>query len=150
MEDLVIDYDKYKTKVLKYVLYKKRTEKEVLQKFNSIVPEDMLEDIVEELKENGYINDFNYIQRAVNEFINLNNLSIKEIQYKLFSKGVNSDLVEEYIEKNKEDLEEYEINSAKKIILKKQNVMEAEQVIEFLRKKGYKFENIKQALSEVE
>ena len=100
------EYDKEKTKVLKYVIYKKRTEREIRTKFKSIIEENMLEDILEELKENGYISDENYIERAVNEFIALKNLSIKEIKYKLMSKGISSNLVEDYVQKNEEELNE--------------------------------------------
>ena len=64
MEDLIIEYDKNKTKILKYIMYKKRTEKEIIQKFSNTIEKDMLEDIIEELKENGYINDKLYIQKA--------------------------------------------------------------------------------------
>ena len=78
-------FDKLKTKVLKYVLYKKRTEKEVRQKFSSSdVNQNMLEDVIENLKENGYISDEKYIERAINEFMALKNLSIFEL-YSLFS-----------------------------------------------------------------
>lgn len=64
MEDLIIEYDKNKTKILKYIMYKKRTEKEIIQKFSSTIEKDMLEDIIEELKENGYIM-INYISRKL-------------------------------------------------------------------------------------
>ena len=63
--DYVEEFDKLKTKVLKYILFKKRTEQEVRQKFREDSGE-MLEDVIEELKELNYINDENYIQRAVN------------------------------------------------------------------------------------
>ena len=106
------EFDNYKTKVLKYVIYKKRTEQEIRTKFEKIVEENMLDDIIEELKENGYISDENYIERVVNEFIALKNLSIKELKYKLISKGLKSDLIEDYIYKNMEKLEEYERKSA--------------------------------------
>lgn len=85
--DYVEEFDKLKTKVLKYILFKKRTEQEVRQKFREDSGE-MLDDVIEELKELNYINDENYIQRAVNEFKNLKNMSIKEIQYKLMTKGL--------------------------------------------------------------
>lgn len=150
MEDIVVEYDKYKTKILKYLLYKKRTEKEVIQKFSDVVPYDMLEEIIGELKENGYIDDKNYIKRAVNEFISLKNMSLKELEYKLYSKGLEKDLIENYFSENRDELEDFEIKSAQNIIIKKQGTMEADQIIEFLRKKGYKIDNIKQALSEVE
>ena len=60
MEDLIIEYDNNKTKILKYIMYKKRTEKEVYRKFQGSIPENMLEDIIEYLKENGYITNSTY------------------------------------------------------------------------------------------
>ena len=92
----VEEFDREKTKILKYIMYKKRTEKEIIQKFSSTIEKDMLEDIIEELKENGYINDKLYIQKAVTEYMSLQNLSIKEIEYKLYSKGISNDIIETY------------------------------------------------------
>ena len=69
-------YDDMKTKVLKYVLYKKRTEAEVKRKFSN-VDDTLLDDIINYLKEEKYIDDLNYIKKAINEFININTLSIK-------------------------------------------------------------------------
>ncbi len=148
--DYVVEYDKLKTKVLKYIVYKKRTEKEVKQKFEGTIDEEILDDIIEELKENGYIDDMNYIERAVNEFMALKNMSIKEIKYKLFAKGLSSDIIDEYISNNIDDMTDYELQSAKNIIYKKQSSMEIEEIKQLLLKKGYMSDNIKEALSEVE
>ena len=82
MEDIVA-FDILKTKVLKYILYKKRTEQEIRRKFSN-ENENLLDEVIEYLKEAGYINDMVYIERAVNEFINLRTLSIREICYKLY------------------------------------------------------------------
>ena len=148
MEDLIIEYDKNKTKILKYIMYKKRTEKEIIQKFSNAIEKDMLEDIIEELKENGYINDKLYIKKAVIEYMSLQNLSIKEIEYKLYSKGISSDIIETYFSSIIEQLEEYELQSAKNIILKKQQTMSEDEIKIFLRKKGYNQDTIKQAFSD--
>lgn len=148
--DYVVEYDKLKTKVLKYIMYKKRTENEIRQKFSSTIEEEILEDIIEELKENGYINDINYIDRAVQEFMALKNMSIKEIKYKLFAKGLSNDIIDEYISNHIEDLTDYELQSIKNIFYKKQMTMEIEEIRQFLLKKGYILDNIKEALSEVE
>ena len=137
--------DKLKTKVLKYIMYKKRTEKEVRRKFSE-EDQDLLEDVIENLKENGYINDKSYVERAVAEFMNLNNLSLKELEYKLQSKGVDSKALEEYMDIHQEELEEYEVNSAKNIILKKQNSMEEQALIQYLLKKGYRTDLVKEAI----
>ena len=140
------EYDKEKSKVLKYVLYKKRSKKEVQNKFYNVIENEMLHDIIEELEENGYIDDNNYIERAMNEFMALNNLSLKEVRHKLMSKGISNDLIEDYINSHDEEMEEYEIKSAKNIIIKKQNLMDEEAVIQYLLKKGYKTSNIRQAI----
>ena len=138
------------TKVLKYVIYKKRTEREIRTKFKSIIEENMLEDILEELKENGYISDEIYIERAVNEFMALKNLSIKEIKYKLISKGISNNLVEDYVQNHEEELNEYEQKSADNIVLKKSVNMEEIEIKQYLIKKGYTEENIKNATQKIE
>lgn len=144
------EYDSEKTKVLKYVIYKKRTIKEIKTKFRSIIDENMLEDIIEELKQNGYISDEKYIERAVSEYIALKNLSIKELKYKLSSKGINNSLIEDYISKNIEELEEYERKSAENIVIKKSVNMDETEIKTYLMKKGYREENIKEAIEKIE
>ncbi|MCI8384594.1 MAG: RecX family transcriptional regulator [Clostridia bacterium] len=142
------EFDQQKTKILKYILYQKRTEQQIRKKFESAVEENMLEDIIEYLKEAKYINDSDYIEKTVQNFILLKNLSIKELQYKLITKGLNKNDIEDYFYKNKEELEEYEIKSAKNIINKKINAIESEEIKQYLLKKGYRMENIKQAMEE--
>ena len=110
----------------------------------------MLEDILEELKENGYISDEIYIERAVNEFMALKNLSIKEIKYKLISKGISNNLVEDYVQNHEEELNEYEQKSADNIVLKKSVNMEEIEIKQYLIKKGYTEENIKNATQKIE
>ncbi len=144
--DYIEEYDKLKTKVLKYVIYKKRTESEIRKKFENSIDEEILDDIIEELKENGYISDTNYIDRAVQEFMALKNMSIREIKYKLFAKGLNSDIIEEYISCHIDKLTDYEVQSAKNIIIKRETSQELEEIKQFLIKKGYMADSIKQAL----
>lgn len=136
------EFDKLKTKVLKYVLYKKRTEQEVRQKFTENTG-NLLDNVIEYLKQENYINDIAYIGKSVNEIQRLKNLSIKEVKYKLLAKGLSSKLVDEYIYNHKEEMLEYEINSAKNILIKKSNTMEQEDIISYLRKKGYMQETIR-------
>lgn len=147
--EYIEEFDKLKTKVLKYILFKKRTEQEIRQKFRQDEG-NMLDDVIEELKQNGYINDASYIERAINEYMNLKNMSIKEIQYKLITKGINKEIIENYIYENKEELLEYEIKSAINIINKKNYSSEKEEVLNYLRKKGYMEESLKLAIQEIE
>ena len=144
------EYDKEKSKVLKYVLYKKRTKQEIKNKFSSSIEFEMLNDIIDELEEIGYINDNEYIKRSINDFIKLNNMSLKEVRYKLMAKGISNDLIDDYMQENAEMLENYEIESAKKIIIKKQNQMQEEEIIKYLLKKGYQTSNIRQAIENID
>ncbi|MBQ6992774.1 MAG: RecX family transcriptional regulator [Clostridia bacterium] len=142
------EYDRLKTKVLRYVLYKKRTENEVRQKFAENTG-NILENIIEYLKQEDYINDRRYIEKSVNEFKALKNMSIKEVKYKLISKGIKSNLIDDYIYNNKESLLDYEIVSAKNILMKKANILEQNEIIEYLNKKGYMRESINIALEDL-
>lgn len=144
------EFDAYQTKVLKYVLYKKRTKQEVKTKFCQSIEEEILEQIIEHLEENGYINDHNYIERMVNEIKALQHLSIKEIKYKLLSKGVSKNLVEDYISDHLEELLDYELDSASIIGTKKARTMETQEIEQFLYKKGYREESISYAMQQIE
>ena len=143
------EYNKLKTKVLKYILYKKKKKNEILQKFSN-ENQEILEEIISYLEEAGYINEQEYIEKSIREFMNLKNLSLQEIQYKLLAKGLEKEKIEDYISEHKEELNEYEIKSAKKIIQKKQSIQEIEEITEYLRKKGYRKQMIQKAIEDEE
>lgn len=144
----VEEFDKQKTKVMNYIMYKKRTEYEVRNKFSQIIPQDLLEDIIEYVKEVGYLSDSNYIKKAVQEFMLLKNLSVKEIVYKLYAKGINKNELEDYIYENEDELYEYERQSATNIYNKKINSMEENDIKNYLLKKGYKQEIVNDIVKE--
>ena len=144
------EFDKAKTKILKYIMYQKRSEKEIIKKKTKTIEENLLEDIINYLKEAGYINDKEYINKKIKEFILLKNLSIKEIQYKLLQKGLKKSDIEDCISENIEKLEEYEQKSAQNLVLKKSNIMEVEEIQQFLLKKGYKLDSVKNAIKEIQ
>ena len=131
-------------------MYKKRSKQEIKNKFAGTMPEELLEDIMAELEENGYIDDSSYVERAINEFIALNNLSIKEVKYKLYNKGISSNIIDDYMSKNYEKMKEYEITSALNIIGKKINTLEENEIIQYLLKKGYKTDNIREAIDKMD
>lgn len=140
--------EELRNKMLKYILYKKRTEDEVRTKFSD-EDENMVEDAIEYFKEQKYIDDYSYVERAIKEFIALKNLSLKEVSYKIIQKGVNKNILDDYICKNKESMLEYEISSAKAIILKKIKNTEEQDIKNYLYQKGYMSESIEIAFDEI-
>ena len=150
MEYSVEEFDRAKTKVMNYIMYKKRTEYEVKNKFSKVLEQNLLNDIIDYIKDAGYLSDTEYIRKAIAEFKLLNNLSIKEIKYKLYIKGIENSLIEDYFSENADELYEYELQSAKAITLKKQNIMETEEIVNYLRRKGFLPDIIKKAITKVE
>ena len=133
------EFDRAKTRVLKYVLYKKRSEKEVRDKFLDVYDENLLDLVIEKLKELKYIDDISYIERSINEFFALKTLSQYEIRYKLLSKGVSSKDIDKYFQDHKEELFDYEIKCAKKIYdKKKKSGLDDIEIKNYLYKKGYR------------
>lgn len=140
-------YDEAKTKMLKYIFYKKRTENEIRTKFKKDYSQDIIDDAITELKKLGYINDTNYVERFVREYMALKSLSRKELRYKLMSKGIKNNDIDLYFSENSEELNEYELLSAMKIVNRKKNSTEDIEIKQFLLKKGYTSDNIKLAMS---
>ena len=132
------EFDAQKTKVFKYITYKKRTEQEVRNKFRGQIEEQMLEDIIDYLKEAKYLDDYEFIEKQVREYMNLKTMSITEMKYKLASKGLDRKLIEKFIENNYEELKEYEQRCIEKIKLKKAGTMEEQELNQYLYRKGYK------------
>lgn len=131
------EFEKQKIKVMNFIMYKKRTEYEVRQKFSRTMDEDTLGEIIEYIKEAGYLSDKDYIERAVNEFMALKNLSIFEIRNKLYAKGISRDDIDDYIAEHREELQEYEERSRENIIRKKSAIMNEQELNNFLYKKGF-------------
>ncbi len=131
-------FDEQKTKVFKYITYKKRTEQEVRNKFKGQIDEDMLEEIIDYLKEAQYLDDYEFIEKQVREYMNLKTMSITEMKYKLATKGLDRKLIDKYIENNYEELKEYEQRCIEKIKNKKSGTMEEQEIEQYLYRKGYK------------
>lgn len=136
------EFDEQKAKVMKYIVYKKRTENEVRNKFKQTIELELLDDIIDHIKEAGYLSDENYIAKSVNEFMLLKTLSLKEIKYKLLTKGIASNLIDDYIDENIDELLEYEKESAEKIAIKKSNTSTAEEIKLYLINRGFKRSSI--------
>ena len=119
--DEILKEDKLKSQVLKYISYKKRTESEIRQKFAD-EDQNILENVIYYFKSQNYINEEDYIERSIREFLNLKNLSIKELTYKLLQKGINKKILDDYVFKNKEMLVKYEIGARTFTVNKLENV----------------------------
>lgn len=147
-------FDKYKTRVFKYVLYKPRTEKEVYYKFKNFEDSDIyLKKVIELLKELKYIDDKRYAEMYIEDSINIKRLSRFEIRNKLREKGINNQDIYDAMEKYSDELRSKEIDNVIQILKKKEYVYLEEdkkrKVENYLYRKGYVHESISLGKEEV-
>lgn len=132
-------------KLIKYVIFKKRTEYEIKQKCKQLnYTEEYTEEIIEYLKEAGYINDKIYITKYIDNIIKLKKVSLAEVKMDLLKRGIDiNNLEAEQIEK----LEEHEEKSAIYLAQKKSKAgEETEKIRRYLGGKGYQYSTISKAI----
>lgn len=136
-------------KVMKYVLFKRRTEKEVRQKCKQLdYSEDYTDEIIEYLKEAEYINDKIYVQKYIQNVIKLKKCSVFEIKMDLIRRGIDDDLIETYID---DSLYEYEEQCAIDLAQKKYRAdNDVDKVKKYLMNKGYTRSNVTKAIDNLE
>ena len=135
-------------KLMKYVLFKKRTKNEVKEKCQLLKYEDdYIEEVLDYLEENNYIGDETYVQKYIANVKRLKNASINEIKMDLMKRGIESDLIEKYID---DDLLEFELNSAIILAQKKARTSDTDKIKRFLLNKGYSYDTVTKAIDNLE
>ena len=137
-------------KVMRYVVYKKRTSEEVRKKCLTLNYEDSyIDEIIEYLKEAGYIDDKVYIQKYINDIKKLKHMSIAQIRNDLARRGIDSDLIDNII--MTENINEFEFESAEYLLNKKLKLGEdIDKVKRFLLNKGYSYSNVLKAIDNLD
>ncbi len=87
---------KFKNKVLHYLKYRLRSEKEIRDHFRDKIPASILEAIIKELKERRFVDDRNFALLFAQEKLR-NGWGRKALRFELFKKGVNKDIVDDVI-----------------------------------------------------
>lgn len=131
-------------KIMKYIVFKKRTEEEVKNKCKMLKYDDnTIDEILEYLKENNYINDDIYVEKYIKNIMRLKYCSIREIKIDLIKRGINEDLADKYIN---EEVEEFEEKSAIELAIKKSKNTDVEKIKRYLLNKGFSYGNVSKAI----
>lgn len=134
-------------KLMKYVVFKKRTEMEIRQKCKKLeYTDEYIEEVIQYLTENEYINDSRYVEKYINNILKLKKSSIFEMKMDLLRRGVKEEYIDNYIELHRTELEKFENDSARKIVEKRIQTTEIEKIKRYLRGKGYSYTSITDAI----
>ena len=124
-------------KKISEILEKKLKNKKIFQKVifpDYISKEELIDDIVQKLDELKIINEKHFIE-TVFHYYEQSMYSIKKIKNKLYQKGFEQSLIEEYISKRISENPDLELDILKRFILKKKlSKLESDE----LKKKLYK------------
>lgn len=147
--DEELRYDNFKSRIVRNLLLRLKTEKEVRDKYSRYDDSDLyLERAIEEIKEYGYIDDEKYARLYIQDAIILEKRnSIFELKQKLIQKGVSSNYIYQAISENEEELNELEQKVIKKILYNKRK-KEEDKVISYLYRKGFNTRNIQNAVAD--
>lgn len=132
-----MEYEEAKQKIIKFIGISKKTEYEVINKLKRMsVNNDDIELIVNELKDFGYINDYDYVDSYIKQSKRLLKYSVFEIKQKLLQKGIKEDIIEPKVEQL------YDINYENEIILhiikSKSSFMDEVKLKKYLYNRGFK------------
>ncbi len=134
-------------KLMKFVIFKKRTEKEVRQKCTKLeYTEEYIEEIIKYLTENKYIDDEIYVEKYIHDVIALKKSSVFEIRMDLIRRGVPEEYIDAYINAHMKELNDFENESARKLAIKKSKNQDFEKLKRYLISKGYTYSNIFDAI----
>lgn len=149
----MINRDKYYQKVLKYSLFKPRTEKEIIDYLDRLSI-DNKSFYLEKLKKIKIINDNLYTENYISDSINLKHIGPRKIYEDLKFKGISQELITEKIivYNKKEMLENIEYWLDKKIKMSSNIPMMKlkNQLKSFLVNKGFNFDDISSIISKKE
>lgn len=133
-------------KIMTYVLYKMRTVAETKRKCKMLkLEDDYIDEVIEYLKEAGYLNDDNYAKKYVENVLKLKPSSANGIKIDLMRKGIDENIIDKYI--SNEDVADFEEVSAVSLAQKKyRSTPDILKVKKFLLSKGYTYEVVSKAI----
>jgi regulatory protein len=136
-------------KIMNYILYQMRTEAEVRRKCEFLkYDESTIDQIIDYVKEAGYINDAKYAKKYVENAIKLKHQSASELKISLLKKGIDEYLADEVTSTSEVYDFEYDscIYNAKKKYDATGNILK---VKKFLLSKGYRYEIINDIIDDI-
>ena len=147
-----LNFREAKSTAVKYLSSRLRTEKEVSFKLHNEGYDSVcIEDVIEELKALGYINNKLYAQKYVYDRSKLKPLSKKLMKQELLSRGIQEEITDEVLE----DWKVEDTNVAASLLKRKfgKYDLSDEKIIKkvymFLMHRGFSLDTIREALRDV-
>lgn len=142
-----------KDKALKYLSYKMRSKKQVIEKLQQYdFPPSVINKVIKVLEKYNYINDKDFAKAFIKDKLNLKGYGIFKIKYDLKMLGINEEIFEKYLYDDSFIDEE---KKAKDLLIKKlkgKNIedlqyKEKQKIYAYLARRGFSYDSINKAFN---
>ena len=147
--DKEMDYAATKEKALRLLEFRNHSTGELKKKLTIAgAKSEDIDRVIDFLEEYSLINDRDYAKRLALDLQNLKKYGIRRIRLELASKGISPEYIEEAVEELPEiDTDEFVAMVEKRL---KGDLKNKDKVIRYFLNKGYSFDMIKSAISDIE
>ncbi|HPP88168.1 MAG TPA: RecX family transcriptional regulator [bacterium] len=141
--------------ILNKLSARKRSEFEIRSFLkNADISAEIIEQTIDKYKKLKQINDYDFAESFINDKLHLSKKSLKTIKSELQKFKISNDIINELFAKQKNADTNIELENCKKLIqkrlkLKKITDLEKHKITRYLLFKGYNFNTISQAFSEI-
>lgn len=139
-----------KDKALRLLEFRSHSEHELKEKLKRAGAKDEdIEEILDFCRNYGFVNDLAYAKSKARDLKNLKRYGIKRIKAELYSKGIDSEYVEEAVSELDEDEEDILLPLIEKKLkgnFEKKNI---DKCIRYFIYRGYSFGNIKNCIENI-
>ncbi len=143
--------EQLKNKVLYYINYRIRSEKEVSNKLKSLnASEENTTLIMDELRQLGLINDERFIGFFVRDYIENKKYGMSRVKIELKSKGFADYLIQDTLSEYLDEEEYNPIQEALSLITNKfkNKITDDQKILGYLARRGFPYSDAKKALDE--
>lgn len=147
-----VEYVKARDRAIKYIMFKMRTRQEVINKLIELeYSETVVNNVISDLEELEYINDNEYAKKFIESNKKSKKNSKSMIKLKLKNKGIDSELIDKYLE-----ISNFSDTDAIKKLLSKKNFSpeleydERNKIIAYCVRKGFILSDILSVIKDIE
>lgn len=151
LHELIIasDMRRSKERALYLLEHRSYSKKELIEKIQRVTSKQAAKAAADRMEELGLINDREYARRYMRELFHRKGYAASRVQYELMQKGIEKETIEELMEEEQQE----PVKKIREIIEKKylrylQDEKGYRRAINGLRRLGYRYDDIKLALSE--
>ena len=131
-----MEFEEAKERAVRYLVLALRTQREVENKLRKLkVNDEVIFQVVEYLKDIGYIDDLKYVDAYLRQCISIPKYSVYEIKMKLLQKGIDKELLQKKL--SKFNSKNYEKKLVEKLLNGKLKNMEPIKQKAYLYRRGF-------------